>query len=420
MSKTKNTENKNNGLTLHRPQSKLGIKGMILFIILMDMCVPLSTDMYLPAMPTMTQHLAGATDVLIKLSVTVFFLFYALGMLIWGPLSDKYGRKKPLLFGFVLYSAATLLCGVAWNAYILLAARILQGIGAASVTAISLAIINDSFTGKTKETVLAIAQTLSGFGPILAPIAGSWILLFTSWRGAFFVLLAFGLIGILLTLLFEETVHEEEKFSGSVFHSFGQIGVVIKNKAFISIVLIYAILLMPFFTYLNLSSYIYVNQFGCTEQEYSYFHAAASLLSMAGPLIYIRFFTDVNKHKLTCICFGSCLFAAVAMILIGASSPFVFCALLFVYYMATNILRPYSTNLILEQNAQDVGTASSVMNMANNLFAVIGMLLATLQFSNMVAALGIIFAVFTAIALAGWIALVHSKVAIRGFYDREL
>ena len=147
-------------LALNRPQKHLGMAGMIFFVIIADMCVPLSTDMYLPAMPTMTGHLTSATDALVKSTVTVFFLFYALGMLIWGPLSDKYGRKKPLLAGLLLYSAATLLCGIAVNIYVLILGRILQGLGAASITAISYAMINDSFTGKTKETVLRLCRDL--------------------------------------------------------------------------------------------------------------------------------------------------------------------------------------------------------------------------------------------------------------------
>lgn len=407
-------------LTLHRPQKRLGVGGMIFFIIIMDMCVPLSTDMYLPAMPTMTGHLTMATDALVKSTVTVFFLFYALGMVVWGPLSDKYGRKKPLFIGLVIYSAATLLCGIALNIYVLLLGRILQGLGAASVTAISYAMINDCFVGKTKETVLAIAQTLSGFGPVLAPVIGSWILLFTSWRGVFFVLLSFGVIGIILTLLYEESIYTEERFHGSVFSTFGQLGVVLKNKAFTSIVAIYAILLLPLYAYLNLSSYIYVNQFGCSEQVYSYYHAAAALLSMAGPAIYIKFFSEVNKNSFTVICFGGCVIASALMIFVGSVSPVVFCGLIFVYYMLTNLLRPYSVNLILEQNKNDVGSASSVMNMANNVLAVLGMGLATLSFNNMVSALGVIFFVATALPLIGWIALMYSKIPIRGFYDKPL
>lgn len=101
-------------LQLEKPQRRLGLKGMIAFIILMDAFIPLSNDLYLPAMPTMGEHL-GTTDALVQLTITIFFFSYAIGMLVWGPLSDKYGRKRPLIAGFLLYSAATALCMLAWN-----------------------------------------------------------------------------------------------------------------------------------------------------------------------------------------------------------------------------------------------------------------------------------------------------------------
>lgn len=412
MESAKGKEKKKEKFSLHRPQKRLGVKGMILFIVLMDMCIPLTTDMYLPAMPTMNGHLTGATDALVKSSVTVFFLFYALGMLIWGPLSDKYGRKKPMITGFLLYCFATLLCAAALNIYIFLIGRILQGIGAACVTAVSFAMINDCFVGRTRETILAIAQTLSGFGPVIAPVVGSWILLVTSWRGTFIALLVFGVIGSVLTFMYQETVSEEERFKGSVFSTFGQLKVVIKNRAFTQIVLTYSVLWMPLYAYLNLSSYIYVNQFGCTEQVYSYYHAFAALLSMIGPAIYIKFFASSDKNKLTYVSFGLCAVAGIVMIFGGAESPVLFCGLIFVFYLLTNIMRPYSTNLILSQNPGDVGSSSSVMNMSYNMMAVVGMIIATFSFENMAGALGVILFVCSAVSVISWWKLAHSGMKI--------
>lgn len=408
----------NTAITLERAQKRLGLKGLVIFIVLMDMFIPLSTDMYLPAMPTMGAHLAMATDALVKLSVTGFFLSYAIGMLIWGPLSDKYGRRFPLLCGFVLYTVATFGCMISWNIYLLLVCRLLQGVGAASVTAISMAMIKDCFAGKARERILAVVQTFSGFGPIFAPVIGSWLLLVTDWRGIFFVLLLFGMIGILLTLLYEESLLPEERLQGSTFQSFAQIGVVLKNKSFILIVLIYSVLFIPFYAYLNMSSYIYVNQFGCTEQVYSYYYAACALLSMMGPYLYIRFLENNNKHLLTCVSFILCIVAGVGMITIGTIAPILFCFMMFVYYLISNILRPFSTNLILEQQSNDIGTASSVMNMSYNLFGCFGMLLASIPFQNMVAAIGVMLVLSCAAALIAWIGIVKSKnITIRGFYE---
>lgn len=416
-SMTSKTTKQNATITLERQQKRLGITGFIVFIVLMDMFIPLSTDMYLPAMPTMSEHLAGATDALVKLSVTGFFFSYAIGMLMWGPLSDKFGRKLPLLSGFLLYTLATIGCMVSTHIYMLLVSRFLQGVGAASVTAISMAMIKDCFSGKARERILAIVQTFSGFGPIFAPVIGSWLLLITDWRGIFFVLMLFGFIGTLLTAMYEESLLPTERLQGSAFQSFAQIGTVLKNKSFVWIVIIYSALQVPFYAYLNMSSYIYVNQFGCSEQVYSYYYATCALLSMMGPFLYIRFLENSNKNVLTYVCFSTCVVAGVGMTLIGSLAPIIFCIMMFVFYLISNILRPFSTNLILEQQKNDVGTASSVMNMSYNLFGCAGMLLASIPFSNMVMAIGIMITIFCLVAIIGWWGLLKSGSLIRGFYD---
>lgn len=403
-------------IRLEKSQKKLGLKGMILFIVLMDMFIPLSTDMYLPALPTMGAHLQ-TSDSLVKFSVTGFFLFYAIGMLIWGPLSDKYGRKKPLIYGYILYCVSSFLCMISGQIHILILSRILQGIGAASVTAISMAMIKDCFSGKTRETVLAIVQTFSGFGPIFAPVIGSWLLYFTDWRGIFFVLFFFGVIGLVLTLLYEESLDVAERLQGSIFQTFAQLGIVARNKSFIWIVLIYSVILIPFYAYLTMSSYIYVNYFACTEQVYSYYYAACALLSMVGPYLYIRFMQQTNKTVLTYVGFGLCVLGGIGTMTIGTMQPYWFCFMIFIYYLSSNILRPFSTNLILEQQKNDIGTASSVMNMSFNLFGCIGMMLASFPFNNMVIAIGAMITIASLLSMIGWWGLVHSKNTIRGFYD---
>lgn len=402
-------------LQLEKPQRRLGLKGMIAFIILMDAFIPLSNDLYLPAMPTMGAHL-GTTDALVQLTITIFFFSYAVGMLIWGPLSDKYGRKRPLAAGFLLYSIATAICMLAWNIEVLLAARLLQGIGAASATAISFAMVKDCFSGKTRETVLALVQTISGFGPILAPVIGSWILLVAEWREMFLLLLVFGLIGFVLTLCYDETLASDARLSGSAFQSFREIGVVMKNHSFVWIVLVYSIILVPFYAYINMSSYIFVDFFGCSEQVYSYYYAAICLLSMIGPYLYIRFMNDTDKNLLSYVCFACCIAAGVGIVVWGTRTPVIFSFMMFVFYIATNILRPFSTNLILEQQKHDVGTASSVMNMSYNLFGCLGMLLASLPFANLVIAIGAMLMICSIIAIAGWWGLVHSKNEVKGLY----
>ena len=303
---------------------------------------------------------------------------------------------------------------LAWNIYILLVARFLQGVGAASATAISFAMVKDCFSGKARETVLALVQTISGLGPILAPVIGSWILLVAEWREMFLLLLAFGVIGFVLTLMYEESLPVEERLTSSVFQSFREIGVVTRNKSFRWIVLIYSVILIPYYAYINMSSYIFVDFFGCSEQVYSYYYAAIALLSMLGPYLYIRFMDAVNKNMLSYVGFGICMCAGAAMVVRGATTPFLFAFLMFLFYITTNILRPFSTNLVLEQQQHDIGTASSVMNMSYNLFGCLGMLLASAPFGNLVIAIDTMLTVCSLLALVGWWALAHSGIKVKG------
>lgn len=402
-----------NKLYLEKPQRRLGLKGMIFFIVIMDAFIPLSNDLYLPAMPKMGEHL-NTSDAMVQLTITIFFFSYAIGMLLWGPMSDKYGRKRPLVVGFLLYCLASLLCMLAWNIEVLLVARLLQGIGAASATAISFAMIKDCFSGKTRETVLALVQTVSGFAPIIAPVLGSWILLVADWREVFLLLMVFGLIGLALTLLYEETLPASDRLRGSAFQSFREIGVVVKNKSFTWIVLTYSVILIPFYAYINMSSYIFVDFFGLSEQVYSYYYAVVSLLAMIGPYLYIRLLSGCDKNGLTYIMFGICILSGVGIVCIGGQSPAVFSLMMFLFYIATNILRPFSTNLILEQQKHDVGTASSVMNMSFNLFGCLGMLLASLPFTNIVSAIGMMIAVCSLAGILGWWTLRRSNTEVRG------
>lgn len=245
---------KNTKIVLERPQKKLQLNGMILFIIIMDMFIPLSTDMYLPALPTMSQHLS-TTSAVVNLSITGFFFSYAIGMLIWGPLSDKYGRKRPLFAGFFLYTMASLLCMISWNIGILVFCRVCKVLAPPALQLFQWPLSRIVFR-KNKRNCFGTCPNLSGFGPILAPVIGSWLLFITNWRGIFFVLLLFGVLGLLVTALYEETLLPEEQLQGSVFQSFGHIRIVMSNPSFVWIVLIYSVILVPFFAYLTMSSYI--------------------------------------------------------------------------------------------------------------------------------------------------------------------
>ena len=393
-------------------QKYLGKNGLVLFIAMMNMFIPLSTDLYMPALPSMSE-VWGVPSSLTNLTLVAFFFFYAVGTLFWGPMSDKYGRKKILQTGAAIYTAASLLCALSVNVYMLIAARVVQGIGAGAITSVSMALVKDCFSGRQRETILAIVQTVSGLAPMLAPVVGAILLLFVDWRGSFFVLTAAGLACLIMSLLYQETLAEDEKYEGSIIGSIGRLFAVGRNVSFIVPCFIFSMYNLAFMGYISMSSYIYVSYFGLSEQVYSYFFAANAGLSMLGPMLYVKFLSRANKKNFAFVCFTIYAVCGLAIVTIGGIAPFLFWLGFAPFSLTGTTTRPFSTNIMLDQQDGDTGSASSLISGVATVFGSVGMVAVSL-FSNPVMGLGTIICITGIVSLAGWALLMKSSLPLRG------
>lgn len=393
-------------------QKFLGMKGLVVFITLMNMFIPLSTDLYLPALPTMSTYF-HVSSALTNLTLVSFFFFYAVGTLFWGPMSDKYGRKKILLIGTILYVVASAACAASLNVYMLIVARIVQGIGAGAITAVSMALIKDCFSGKQRETILAIVQSVAGLAPMIAPVLGAILLQFTDWRGSFIVLTVVGLLCLLLAFLYQETLSDEERYQGTVLGSLGRLIAVGRNIGFLVPCIIFSLYNLAFMGYIAMSSYIYVDVFGLSEQLYSYFFAANAALSMIGPMLYVRFMTGFDKKKFALTCFGLYAFCGIFIVVLGGNAPFLFWLGFAPFSLAGTITRPFGTNIMLDQQSGDTGSASSLINGVATVLGSVGMMCAAM-WSNIVAGLGIMICLTGIVSILGWLLLMRSSVPCRG------
>ena len=397
-------------------QAYLGKKGLIIFIALMNMFAPLSTDMYLPALPHMNTYFR-CSSVITNLTLSTFFIFYALGILFWGPLSDKYGRKPILLSGSILYVISSIACALSFDIYFLIIARIFQGVGAGGITSVSTAVIKDSFSGKKRVTILAVCQSISGLAPMLAPVVGSFILKFSDWRGTFWALAAISVANLLLVILFQETLKGEDRYNGTVFGSLGLLVVVAKNKSFILPAVIFALSSLPFMGYIAISSYIYVDYFDLSAQVFSYFFAANALVSIFGPFIYIRFLSNMDKKRFASLIFGISALSGILVMTVGTLAPIFFWLSFVSVSLSGTIMRPFSTNVLLDQQKRDTGSASSLINTLFTVMGSIGMSIASMPWGNMVAGLGTLITIFSVLALFGWILFLNSKIPCVGLKD---
>ena len=393
-------------------QKFLGKAGLIFFITLMNMFIPLSTDLYLPALPTMSVAL-GVSTALTNLTLVSFFFFFAVGTLFWGPISDKYGRKPVLVVGTGLYVAASAVCALAPDVYVLIAARVMQGIAAGAIISVSMALIKDCFSGKQRETILAIVQSVGGLAPMIAPVLGGILLQFTNWRGSFVVLTVVGTVCLLLSLLYQETLDAAERYDGTVLGSLGRLVTVGKNAGFLVPCLIFSLYNLAFMGYIAMSSYIYVDFFGLSEQVYSYFFAANAALSLIGPMIYVKFFTRTNKRKFANVCCIGYVLCGVLLLLLGHNAPVLFWLGFAPFSLLGTISRPFSTNILLEQQSGDTGSASSLINGVSTILGSVGMMTASM-WSDTIFGMGITIFLSGAVSVVGWALLMRSKVPCHG------
>lgn len=401
---------------LSRPQGKLKSGGLIILLVIASFVTPLSLDMYTPAIPHMTEYFSTTADT-VNLTLVGYFLFFAVGLLIFGPLSDRYGRKKVLLGGFLIYTASSVLCALSPSIEFLIFSRVIQALGAGAVSAVATAIVKDAVTPEKREKILAVIQIMFVIGPVVAPVIGALILQVADWRMTFWALALVGAVCTVLSILFEETLATEDRYQGTVFGSIKQLGVVAKNKGFSTFLLISALYNLPFMAYIAVGSYVYISFFGLTEMEYSYFFAAVALFTVSGPFIWLKASKYISARRFTTIILVVAFASGAAMVAIGALSPFLFFFTFLVFAITEACVRLYSTNILLSQQDGDTGSASSLINFAHTAVGCVGMVLAVLPWPNYVIGIGAIICLTMAFGGILWVAFLRSSIPLKGIKD---
>jgi DHA1 family bicyclomycin/chloramphenicol resistance-like MFS transporter len=381
-------------------QTKLGERGFIVFLAFLGAFVPISTDVYLPALPKMVDNL-NTTPTLVNLTIVLFFIFYAVGTLFWGPFSDKYGRKPVLLMGLLVYTISSFLCIFAANVYALILFRIFQAIGCGAATAISNAIVKDYYFGEKRGRILAIVQSLSTTSPIVSPVIGAFILGITTWRGIFVFLAVVGVISVIGTFMMVETI--ETKSTGNMMDTLNKLAATMQNKSLMVLLFTFALIQIAFMSFITASSYIYVDGFGVSEKMYSFYFSMNAVFLLLGPLFYIQALKLVNYRTIIKGSFIIMAISGLLVVLIGNFSPLFFCLALIPASFFANMQGPARMNLMIEQVDKDMGAASSVIMCTFTLFGAIGMMLISIEGINKILLIGGLYMLIGMISLIAWL-----------------
>ena len=373
-------------------------------LVLLTAFPAISTDMYLPALPTLAKIWAQPMA-LVNLTLIGFFTTFCVALLVYGPVSDRFGRRPPLLAGVALYVLASLACagssGVGW----LIAARVLQAAGAASASALALAITKDVYDGHQRARIIAHIAVILALAPMLAPVAGGWLLAWASWRWIFLAQALMGTFALAGVWLMSETLPSPggtgvREVAAGYLRLF-------RNRPYISITLALSALSLPFFAFIAGSSDIYINGFGFSARRFAYFFALNATGLMLGPLVFTRLSRRIPVERLMTVGFAGVTVGGLLMFLGPSGSPWrlALCNWTMVFFFG--LCRPPANNLALEQVQRDAGAASSLLVFTYMLVGAAGMGLISLPWDDKVAFLGALGVLAGGVNLLFWLRFKH-------------
>ncbi|MCG9664109.1 multidrug effflux MFS transporter [Vibrio mediterranei] len=368
-------------------QPILGQKGTLFFLVIISAFPPLTIDLYLPALPTMVD-IFSTTESMVNLTLSSYFVTYAIGLLFWGPLSEKFGRKPILLIGIGAYMIASIACAMAGSIEHLIGSRVLQAFAGSAITVVSTAIVKDMFEGREREKIMATIMSLVIIAPMVAPVLGAFLLKVASWRMMFVTLAVFGAFASILAMCYRETL--QSQYTGSLARSWTRLGVVMTNPRFVMLLCIFSIAPMALMAFLAAGSYIYINGFGLTEQEFSYYFAFNAMCASLGPSIYMKLSRHISVQKVITLCFFILALMGVLTLSIGSTAPWVFALIAAPATLMVIMMRVPGTNLMLDQQDKDTGSAVALIQFFAMICGSAGMLLVSMRPDALIANLGMI------------------------------
>jgi DHA1 family bicyclomycin/chloramphenicol resistance-like MFS transporter len=331
---------------------------------LLSVIGPLAIDMYLPALPAIGTDL-GASDAVIQRSLMAYMAAVAVCQLVYGPLSDMFGRKPPLYFGMAVFIIGSIGCALAPNADMLIVFRFLQGVGACASMSLPRAIVRDNYTGAQAAQLMSLIMLVFSVSPILAPLSGSLVIAFGDWRAMFWVMTVVGGLGLLLLVFaLKETRPKAARLDSGLGSALRAYGTLLRDGRFLGLTLIGTFGMSSFMAFLGNSSFVYIDHFGLTPTQYSLAFSvnAISFFAASQATGYLVGRFGLNRVvRIAVTGYAVAMLGLFAVTLGGADSVYVMGGFMFVAFGFLGLVLPSTGVLAMEEQGDIAGSASALM-----------------------------------------------------------
>jgi len=325
---------------------------------------PFAIDMYLPSL-TVIQQALRADEATVKLSLTVFFLSFAVSQVLYGPASDMFGRKPPLYAGIALFVAGSAGCALAPDIGTLLAFRFVQGLGGGAPNVITRAVVRDLHTGHEAARLMSLLMLVFSVSPILAPLAGSFIVEAGGWHAVFWTVAGIGLAGLGLTAFaLEETRPPEERHGSGLGSTLRAFRLLLGDPHFMGMTGVASLGVAAFFIYLSSSSFVLINQYGLTPRQYGLAFAvnAASFIGVSqltGRLT--RRYGLPRVVSVSVAAFALAMVAGAVLHAAGADGLATMIVVLMIGFGFLGLVVPTTSVMALDHHGEIAGAASALL-----------------------------------------------------------